>query len=182
MSVLEKVPIRKFRWLPPAATLALYLPTLGFQFVWDDIYFVQFNPWIRSLGNAGLFFTDPQTTAAFSDIREIYRPLRTLTYALEYAVWGGAPMGYHLTNVLLHVLVVVLVGKLAKKLLTCGSRAVTNSTTELAGFAAGMVMAVHPLALEAVCWVKGREDLMVGGVCAGVGDLCRPAGRGSALR
>lgn len=88
-----------------------------------------------------------------------YRPLTTLSYALQYAGLGcGAePFGYALGNVLLHLLNVWL-------LHACLCRAMPN---RVVAFAAAALWAVHPLASEAVANLVGRADLI-----AACGVLC----------
>ncbi len=88
-----------------------------------------------------------------------YRPLTTLSYALQYSGFGCgvAPFGYALGNVLLHLLNVFL-------LHACLRRA-TNSNA--LAFAAAALWAVHPIASEAVANVVGRADLI-----AACGVLC----------
>ncbi len=88
-----------------------------------------------------------------------YRPLTTLSYALQYAGLGcGAePFGYALGNVLLHLLNVWL-------LHACMCRVMQN---RVVAFAAAALWAVHPLASEAVANLVGRADLI-----AACGVLC----------
>lgn len=88
-----------------------------------------------------------------------YRPLTTLSYALQYAGLGCGvePFGYALGNVLLHLLNVLL-------LHACLCRATTN---RIVAFAAAALWAVHPLASEAVANLVGRADLI-----AACGVLC----------
>ncbi len=89
-----------------------------------------------------------------------YRPLTTLSYALQYAGLGcGAePFGYALGNVLLHLLNVWL-------LHACLCRVMPSRTV---AFAAAALWAVHPLASEAVANLVGRADLIAAcGVLSG---------------
>src|SRR6266542_4036807 len=78
-----------------AAALAaiVYLNALHSPFVYDDHRTIVDNGSIRTL----------------SDMRSIVwhdvtRPLVNLSYAIDQALWGPAPFGFHLTNVLLHTL------------------------------------------------------------------------------
>ncbi len=79
-----------------------------------------------------------------------YRPLAVISIGLEYALWGFSPFGFHLTNLLLHILCTYLVWRLAGRWL--------NKTGALASAA---VFAIHPVHSEAVLWVSGRFDLLV---------------------
>ena len=88
-----------------------------------------------------------------------YRPLSTLTYLANYAVFGNGtrPAGYHWVNLLLHWLNAVLVWRLVLRL------------TNRAGpaLAAGALFTVHPLATEAVTNIVGRADLLAAAAVLG---------------
>jgi protein O-mannosyl-transferase len=75
----------------------LYATSLDNPFVYDDFRVIVENPAIQNLSSV-------LTVLA----RDITRPVVALSYAADTAVWGTAPFGYHLTNVLLHALNVVL--------------------------------------------------------------------------
>jgi Flp pilus assembly protein TadD len=79
-----------------------------------------------------------------------YRPLVSLTYAVEARLFDNSPTVLHLTDVALHALAALLVVLLAESL---GLR-------RLWAAAAGALFAVHPTQTEAVCSVVGRADLM----------------------
>src|SRR5437660_1122680 len=86
-----------------AAAVALYLRTLAFRMVWDDIPLIVRNPvlhqpgaWLRAW--TGTFWGPYNRERAQADF---YRPLASFSFWLDHAVWGGRPLGYHLTNVLL---------------------------------------------------------------------------------
>src|SRR6266550_2428675 len=58
------------------------------DFVFDDIYLVSVNNQIRSL-NLPLLLSS-------------YRPIRDISYAIDFALWGENPFGFHLTSILIH--------------------------------------------------------------------------------
>jgi protein O-mannosyl-transferase len=82
-----------------AAGLAvlLYASSLDNPFVYDDYRLIVENPAIQNLSSV-------LTVLA----RDVTRPIVSLSYVADTAVWGTSPFGYHLTNVLLHALNVVL--------------------------------------------------------------------------
>lgn len=121
-------------------------------FVWDDDFFIVSNAALRHLDNVPRFFWDPDTTAGrgmAADFR-IFRPLRNLSYALDYRLVGLAPAWWHLHQLLLHTLNAALLAGLARR---AGLRAD-------AALVAGLVFALHPAQSEAVAWVKCRDDLL----------------------
>ncbi len=99
-----------------------------------------------------------------------YRPLTTLSYAIQYAGFGcGAePFGYALGNVLLHLCNAWLLHLLLLRMLR----------RPLVAFAAAAIWAVHPLASESIANLVGRADLIAAsGVLLG---LCLRFGGGDA--
>lgn len=90
----------------------------------------------------------------------LYRPLTTLSYLFNYAVLGGRdrPAGYHVVNLLLHMVNVLLVYALSTRLVRRFWPAVFIAA----------VWAVHPVLTEGVTNIVGRADLLAGfGVLAG---------------
>lgn len=126
--------------------LALFASTLRNDTVgfWDDNRTVLSNPLIRDLGPSGVgrIFSQFYYTE--------YSPVLLLSYAIDHSIWGVVPAGYHLTSTLIHVLNGVLAFSLARRLL---------GGIESAGVAA-LLFVVHPLQVEAVAWVSGRNFLL----------------------
>jgi tetratricopeptide (TPR) repeat protein len=79
-----------------------------------------------------------------------YRPVTTLSFALNHAVHGLAPAGYHAVNVALHAAVSALLVVLLVRL---------GIALAVAGLA-GALFATHPVHTEAVASVVGRADLL----------------------
>ncbi|MCS7049569.1 MAG: tetratricopeptide repeat protein [Verrucomicrobiae bacterium] len=128
-------------------TLIAHLPALWNDFVWwDDPTHVTQNPVIRALTweNLQAMFTQP--------IAKLYCPLTWLSFALDYQLWGRNPVGYHLTNLVLHAANVALVFALAHRLLAAERIWPAFFTAALFG--------VHPLRVESVAWVTERKDVL----------------------
>ena len=126
---------------------ALFAPTLRHGFALDDAPEVVRNEQIRSLTHVPDMFSSGAWDGA-GERNPIYRPLTTVTYALNYLAGGLEPWGYHAVNVLLHALVSVLVVAVALQLRLSLGGAVL----------AGLLFAVHPLHVEVVGNVAGRKD------------------------
>ncbi|MEN9784979.1 MAG: hypothetical protein RLZZ299_243 [Pseudomonadota bacterium] len=132
---------RRERFLLAALLLAcvvVYLPALGGGFVYDDRIEVVGNPALRAL-------SDPATVTVYN----VNRPLLLLSWAIDWRIGGLDPFGYHLGNVLLHVLDVFLAWRLARWLLP-PARALV----------AAALWGLHPMASESVAYVTGRSDLL----------------------
>lgn len=141
---------RTARWAPPAlvaaAALAAFAPALSAGFVsWDDGVYVVDNPLIRGLGLERLWAMLTATRGG------LWQPLTWLSFALDHAVWGLEPAGFHATNLLLHAASSVLVYAIGLRLL--GGRPAP------AAFAA-LFFALHPLRVESVAWVTERKGLL----------------------
>jgi hypothetical protein len=129
--------------------LLVHARALGGDFVFDDHRFVTDNARIAEIGDPARFFTDPWTQDP-SRTPDIYRPLRTLVFALERAAFGLDPGPWHAVAILLHAAIAGLVYLL---LIHLGLRAA-------AAAAGAAVFAVHPAQVEAVAWVSSLADLM----------------------
>jgi hypothetical protein len=85
-------------------TVAVFLPTLRNQFLpfgFDDGLITD-TVAIRELSWANLIALATESYHAH------YVPLTMLSFAVDYHFWGLNPVGYHLTNVLLHAVAVLL--------------------------------------------------------------------------
>ncbi|MBI4485734.1 MAG: tetratricopeptide repeat protein [Acidobacteria bacterium] len=122
----------------------LYLNALDNPFVYDDYHTVVANTSIQRVTNIrGIVLHD------------ITRPIVNVSYAIDRAVWGTRPLGFHVTNVLVHMLNVVLLFRLAWQLV--GHRA--RQPLIVAGAAAAL-FAVHPMMTEAVGYISGRSEVL----------------------
>jgi tetratricopeptide (TPR) repeat protein len=131
-------------------TFVLYYSTLSFEFVWDDHPQIVNNPLIRSWHTVARAFTSDLWFHTHRD-QVYYRPLFICWSILNYALFGLKPSGWHLGAVLLHVLAVVAVYFLARKL------QLDYWTAALAA----LLFAVHPVHIECVAWVSAASDTLV---------------------
>ncbi len=134
-----------------AVSLTGYFPALKGGFVFDDRSLVIDNADIRSFAALpGLFFHNVHRYSP-AQKSQYYRPLQAVTYSVDHALWGFEPLGYHLTNVALHVLAAFLIYRLLLALLFPFAAAV---------FAAFFFVA-HPVHLSTVAYISGRADILV---------------------
>jgi tetratricopeptide (TPR) repeat protein len=128
-----------------------FLPTLKNEFVWDDQEFIINNRTIRDIFPLSRFFHS-QGLVTTGDIFPISgsRPVMIFSLALDYRFGKLNPLGYHVTNLILHVLCVFGVALLAYELI---------HKWFAAGFA-GAFFAVLPGHAEAVIALLGRSDLL----------------------
>ena len=135
-------------------TVVVFLPALQNDFVnWDDPCYVYENQNIRTIDLA-LF---KWMFAGFDCAN--WHPLTWLSHAIDYAVWGPAPMGHHLTNIVLHGLNTFLVVLLIIRLMLI-ARPGNEGLPLTAAVVTGFLFGLHPLHVESVVWISERKDLL----------------------
>lgn len=77
-----------------------------------------------------------------------YYPLVHSAFWIEQKLWGGELLGYHLTNVLLHVAAALLVVAIVRRLALPGA------------WLAGFIFALHPVCVETVAWMSEQKTLL----------------------
>ncbi|MBI4574489.1 MAG: hypothetical protein HY713_14525, partial [candidate division NC10 bacterium] len=85
--------------------LVAYAPTLTNGFPFDDERLIVQNRLITSLRNIPILLTGGYWTiepGIQTRSGGLYRPLLTISFALDYAAGGLNPLGYHVVNILLH--------------------------------------------------------------------------------
>ncbi len=129
-------------------SVALFLPTLRYGFVWDDILLVQHNQFLRPDKPPSSFLAKDFTALTFGQFGGyFFRPLFALSLWLDAVLWGENPAGFHLTNLLLHGLTVALLWLVVRRL----------DCPETATVAAAL-FAIHPAHSEVVAFISGRVD------------------------
>jgi hypothetical protein len=143
--------------------LVVYLRALSCDFVnWEDQDYVLNNIGIRSLGKD--FFAWAFTS---TPVGGFWLPLTYISFAIDYHFWEFNPLGYHLTNILLHSFSTGLIVLLADRLY-CARLAEQKSFAEkkylYAGtlLLAGLLFGIHPARVESVAWVTERKDVLNG--------------------
>ncbi len=129
-----------------AVTMLVFSGSLDGEFVSDDTMAVRDNELIRVLDWAhikGIFTTFDGAN---------YMPLKVLSLALDYRLWGPTPFGFHMTNIAIHALAAVLV------LLICLRLAIAP----WAAFFVALLWSVHPLQVESVAWISERKNVLSG--------------------
>ena len=123
-----------------------YLPAMLWGgFVWDDNLCIKVDP-VRDVSGLWQIWFSPSAI----EQENHYWPLVYTTFWLEHKLWGFAPVGYHVVNVLLHLTNTLLLWHLVRRLAVPGAWVVAA------------VFAVHPLHVESVAWVIERKDVLSG--------------------
>lgn len=111
---------------------------------WDDGKYVYENSDIQQL--------DIKSTAKFfaTPVVGMYQPIPMISYAIEYHFFQNNPVVYHFTNLLFHLLNILLLFSLIRKL----------TKNVFVAFFTALIFAVHPLHVESVAWISERKDVM----------------------
>ncbi len=148
-------------------SIAIYSNTLKNGFVYDDRFTIVDNLFIKNWNNLPELFSKTYFSRSGE---ETYRPIVTLSYFVDYSLWGLKPFGYHLTNLLLHSANVVLVylfallllnNPLSPTLLRGSNITHTHTYTRWIAFFTALLFSIHPIQSEAVNAISFREDLLV---------------------
>jgi hypothetical protein len=115
-------------------------------FVSDDIRRVRDSQIIRSLDWSNI----KQIFTTFDGAN--YMPLKVLSLAVDYRLFGPAPPGFHFTNLLLHIGCTLLVYTILMRL---EMRPLTACLTAL-------LWGIHPLQVESVAWISERKNVLSG--------------------
>ncbi|HEY4798631.1 MAG TPA: tetratricopeptide repeat protein [Bacteroidia bacterium] len=136
-----------FPLLVLAITFICLFPSLQNKFVnLDDKQYVTDNPVIREMNGDNL-------KAIFSEqYLGNYQPIAMLSYMVDYKFFGLNSFGYHLTNLILHLLGTFFVFLIFRKL----------SGNDLVAFLTALLFGIHPLHVESVAWVAERKDVLYG--------------------
>jgi len=114
-----------------------YWNALGNGFAYDDYVIILENPVIRSLSSL------PSSLG-------FYRPMRWFSFALDYHFWKLNPVGYHLTNVLLHAGCALLVFHIVNLLIK----------DRVGSLMVSLIFCTYPVATEAVDNISNRNELL----------------------
>ena len=142
-----------------AVTLVSYANSVTNDFVFDDIQLIAEHPLKGGVGKI------PQLLGMEGGWGSAYRPVRMISYAIDYSlnewiwgkVWGGGrkeagltPAGYHIGNGVYHLVTVLLVFLVTRRL--AGSMGV--------GLLAAGLFALHPVHTDSVTYLSGRRDIL----------------------
>ena len=111
---------------------------------WDDEHHLADNPRIKSLSAENVAAMFQET------LLNTYIPLTQLSFAIDYALVRDNPFWYHLHNLLLHIVVVLLIFVLGLRL----------SLSPFAAFLAALLFGIHPMHVESVVWTTERKDVL----------------------
>jgi tetratricopeptide (TPR) repeat protein len=146
---MRPVPLKKGRFQDHSWMLALillavtciaYIPAIRGGFVWDDAELITHNPLIKDGNGLQKFWF---TTESLD-----YYPLTSTLFWLEWRLWRGNPMGFHVVNIILHAANAILVWLILRRLGIPGA------------WLAALVFAIHPVNAATVAWISEHKNTL----------------------
>lgn len=127
--------------------IIIYFNALFTPFIWDDTHLILSDKSIKELRFIPRIFSSTlyKDTLGGSNY---YRPIQSLSFMIDWYMWKDNPFGYHLTNLIFHLINIVLVYLLI--IMITGKKSVSIFASTL--------FAVHPINTEAVTYISGRSD------------------------
>ena len=122
-------------------TFSAYYPAIRGDYIWDDDNYVTNNRTLRSIQGLKDIWFKPDSVPQ-------YYPLVHTTFWVEFRLWSLDPLGYHVVNVLFHVITAILFWALFSKLGLRGAWLMAS------------IFALHPVHVESVAWITERKNVL----------------------
>lgn len=122
------------------ATVVAYSPSLRGRQIWDDEAHIT-APELQSLSGLYRIWFEVGAT-------QQYYPLLHSAFWLEHKLWGDSVFGYHLINLAWHLVAVLLLYLILKKLKVPGA------------LLAAAIFALHPIMVESVAWMSEQKNTL----------------------
>src|SRR5438309_813688 len=128
------------------ATLLVYQPAWNGRPIWDDEIHIT-TPELRSSHGLTRIWTDPAAAPQ-------YYPLLHTIFWVEYKLWDGWPLPYHLVTILLHATLALLLFQILRRLNVPGA------------WLGAAIFALHPVHVESVAWLSEVKNTLSGALAA----------------
>jgi len=126
---------------------AVYANSLNGKFVYDDRDLIENNTLIKEWPISPKIFTTYFAQGS-CEKSPFYRPFQMIAYAIDYRMWKLNVVGYHLTNILLHILAALCVYWLINILFN----------DKILSALTAVFFAVHPIHTGVVNYISSRAD------------------------
>ncbi|MHB8858035.1 MAG: hypothetical protein ACYC6Z_00920 [Thermoleophilia bacterium] len=125
-----------------------YREVLNYDFNGTDILTPTIHSLIHGPGDLFHMLVTPTGNWYFPSI--FFRPVSGISYAIDYAIWGLDPFGFHLTDLLLHITVAVLAFFLILEL----------TKRKFVAWLGVIIFLAHPILMENVPSPERRQDIL----------------------
>ena len=131
--------------------VCIWLGAIYNGFLWDDHVLIEENSqFFQTLPLYSWFTADFWNTPSIGRFSGYYRPLVSLSFVFDFVRAGLAPESFHLTNLVLHIFVSLLLWRLLRVL----------SVDPISSLYATLIFGIHPIQTQAVAWISGRADVL----------------------
>jgi tetratricopeptide (TPR) repeat protein len=144
---VKKVHVRRVDWKLLVKALAIlafafaaYSPAVTNGFIWDDDVMLTDNDLMKE--------ADGLWRIWFSTELSDYFPLTSTSFWIEWRLWGTNPIGYNVTNILLHALSGIALWRVLLRLKVPGA------------WLASALFVVHPVCVASVDWIAERKNVL----------------------
>jgi hypothetical protein len=124
-----------------------YGASLRNGFVWDDETFIVNNKYVYDISRWKAYFASPESISNEPTLSRMYRPVQTLSFALDALLWGKNAGGFHFTSMVLHAACCAAI-VFAFRLLIGIRPAIVSA----------LIFAVHPALSEGVLSLSARGN------------------------
>lgn len=128
--------------------LGIYANSFQNEFIWDDDDSIVNNVYIQDFRYFPKYFSE-NLIAGSGQTTNYWRPVLLISFAFDYQLFKLNPLGYHLTNTSLHILVAILGFFLIYAL---------SQKKFLLSYLPALLFLVQPLQTEAITYIAGRAD------------------------
>ncbi len=129
-------------------TFICYANSLSGELLSDDLILIVKNHNAHQFSTLYKLFTQNYFHSIVAD--GTYRPISSLSFALNYLLHGEHTLGYHVFNTLIHAINAVL--------LYCLTLEVTKR--QFLSLANALIFVTHPVRVEAVSFISGRPEAL----------------------
>jgi protein O-mannosyl-transferase len=110
---------------------------------WDDQYYILNNKYLTfNLDNISHLLTN--------SYYHMYHPLTMLSYMIDFNIWGYNSIGYHLQNILWHMVTCIFIYKCFRLL----------KINQFITFTIDLIFSIHPQRVESAVWLSERKDVL----------------------
>jgi tetratricopeptide (TPR) repeat protein len=132
-------------------TFLIYGNSLFNHFVWDDHSLIERTPYIKDFKYIKkIFSSDVGMVMHYHGSMGHYRPISLLSFMIDYKIWRLNPFGYHITNIVIHSLNLILLFLLFYYV----CKEIKLSLISV------LIFALHPIHTEAVTPIFNRMGLL----------------------
>lgn len=135
----------------------VYANILGNGFVWDDEEQVVNNPYIKSFQFLPQIFTGSTFQTGGAGLSGwYYKPLMSLWFMFNWQIFGNNAWGFHLTQLLLHLINGILVFLIFEKLFIDYG----ENRARWTAFFISLIFVIHPANVESVAYISASQEIL----------------------